>query len=350
MANESKKEMTDPKERLTFPPRILTGDRPTGRLHLGHYVGTLKERLRLQDQYDTMILIADLQVFTDHLRAYREIQANAREVILDYLAVGLKENNTFVIQSQVPELAELTYYFNFLVTTERVRRNPTVKQESKMYGVSKASVGFMNYPISQAADILLFKATLVPVGEDQLPHIEQTREIARAFNRTFRPVFPVPEALVGECPTLVGIDGQQKMSKSLDNAIFLADSPGVVDKKVMQMYTDPKRIRADIPGDPDKNPVFLYHRLFNPNKEEVLGLEERYREGKVGDVEVKRRLANVLNQMLDPIRERRRHYEERPDLVSNILKSGIQKARTIGQETLAEVKDAMGISFKDLLS
>ena len=336
-------------EKLTFPDMILTGDRPTGKLHLGHYAGTLKERLKLQDKYDTMLMVADLQVFTDHLKDYRAIQTNTKEVILDYLSVGLKENNTFIIQSQIPELSELTYYFNLLVTPARVKRNPTIKQEAKMYNVSKMSVGFMIYPISQAADILLFKATCVPVGEDQLPHIEQTREIAKSFNRVFRPIFPIPEPIVGECPTLVGIDGKQKMSKSLDNAIFLSDSPEEVGKKVMQMYTDPSRVRADIPGDPDKNPVFLYHRLFNVDKKEVLELEERYREGKVGDVEVKKKLTIALNQMLDPIREKRKYYEERPDLVTDILKTSTQRARKIGQKTLLEVKDAMGISYKNIL-
>jgi len=349
MLDRMEGEIMKSQEKLNFSPRILTGDRPTGKLHLGHYIGTLKERLKLQDDYDTMIMIADLQVFTDHLKDYRSIKSNAKEVMLDYLSVGLKESNTFIIQSQIPELSELTNYFNFLVTTARVQRNPTVKQEIKMYDVSKMSVGFMIYPISQAADILLFKATCVPVGEDQLPHIEQTREIAKTFNRMFNPIFPIPEPIVGECPTLIGIDGKQKMSKSLDNAIFLSDSQEEVKLKVMKMYTDPTRIRPDIPGDPDKNPVFLYHRLFNNNKEEVLELEERYRKGKVGDVEVKKRLIIAINQMLEPIREKRKYYEERPNIITNILNDSINRARKIGQKTLLEVREAMGISYGNLL-
>ncbi len=342
------------KERLGFTPNVLTGDRPTGKLHLGHLVGTLKERAKLQHQYPTRILIADLQVFTDHPNAHREIEQNTREVLLDYLAVGLDpEKCTFFLQSQVPELTELSYYFAFLVSVERVKRNPTLKTEAKMYGVKRMSMGMFSYPVSQAADILAFKATLVPVGKDQLPHIELTREIARSFNKQFsRPIFPMPEAIVGECPTLVGIDGKAKMSKSLNNAIFLSDDPDTVRKKVRRMFTDPKRVRATDPGNPDPatNPVFLYHTLFNPNKEEVEELSRRYRHGKVGDVEVKRRLAEVINQMLDPIRERRQYYQQRPDLVRDILWQGIQEARKKAQQTLAEVRDAMGISYQKLLS
>ncbi|MBP8591120.1 tryptophan--tRNA ligase [Candidatus Shapirobacteria bacterium] len=334
---------------LLFTPRILTGDRPTGKLHLGHLAATLEERVRLQDKYDTLILIADLQVLTDHLPSFREIEANAREVMLDYLGVGLKPEKTFVIQSQVPELMQLSYLFNFLVTVARAKRNPTLKAEIGMYGVSEMSLGMLTYPISQAADILLFKATLVPVGEDQLPHIEQTREIARAFNRIFRPIFPIPEGLVGPCRTLVGIDGKQKMSKSLGNAIYLSDSPEEVTRKIMKMYTDPARVRADIPGDPDKNPVFTYHRLFNADKDEVQNLEELYRQGKIGDKVVKERLAIAINKMLDPIRERRRYYENRPEEVSEILVRGRDRARQIGRKTIEEVMAAMGLSYSSLL-
>ena len=332
-----------------FAPRILTGDRPTGKLHLGHLAGTLEERVRLQDQYDTLILIADLQVLTDHLPNFREIEANAREVMLDYLGAGLKPEKTFFIQSQIPELMQLSYLFNFLVTVARAQRNPTLKAEIGMYGVSEMSLGMLTYPVSQAADILLFKATLVPVGEDQLPHIEQTREIARAFNRIFRPIFPIPEGLVGPCRTLVGIDGKQKMSKSLGNAIYLSDSPEEVTRKIMKMYTDPARVRADIPGDPDKNPVFTYHRLFNADIDEVRNLEEMYRQGAIGDKVVKERLAIAINKMLDPIRERRKYYEDRPEKVSEILARGRDCARQIGRTTMEEVADAMRLSYRSLM-
>lgn len=345
-----KAEMEKPKERLEFTPRVLTGDRPTGKLHLGHYVGTLSERLKLQEQYPTTVLIADLQVFTDHLQHYRKIEGNVREVMLDYLGVGLNpEKCTFFIQSQIPELSELAYYFNLLVTVSRNQRNPTLKSEQEMYGVDQMSVGMFVYPISQAADILFCKATLIPVGQDQLPHIEITREIARKFNRMFRPIFPIPEAIVGEVPTLVGIDGKQKMSKSLDNAIFLSDTRKEVETKVMRMFTDPKRIRSTDPGDPDpkKNPVFLYHHVFNPKKDEVEEISELYKRGGIGDVEVKRRLATVLNEMLDPIRDRRKFYEERPGLVNSILQAGIKITRKTAQETLEEVREAMGIAYKN---
>lgn len=334
----------------SFTPRILTGDRPTGKLHLGHLSGTLEERVRLQDKYDSLILIADLQVLTDHLTKFPEIEGNAKEVMLDYLAVGLKPEKTFVVQSQIPELMQLAYLFNFLVTVARAQRNPTLKSEMKMYGTSEMSLGMLTYPVSQAADILLFKATLIPVGEDQLAHIEQTREIARRFNRDFRPIFPIPEGLVGQCRTLVGIDGKQKMSKSLNNAIYLSDSPEEVTKKIMKMYTDPTRIHANIPGDPNKNLVFTYHRLFNADKNEVQNLEEMYRNGAVGDKVVKQRLAIALNKMLDPIRERRKYYEDRPEKVSEILARGKDRARQIGKTTMEEVMDSMRLSYRDFMS
>lgn len=346
----SKENNTVERKESSFTPRILTGDRPTGKLHLGHLSGTLEERVRLQDQYDTLILIADLQVLTDHLAKFPEIEANAREVMLDYLGVGLKPEKTFVVQSQIPELMQLSYMFNFLVTVARAQRNPTLKAEMGIYGVSEMSLGMLTYPVSQAADILLFKATLVPVGEDQLPHIEQTREISRRFNREFRPIFPIPKGLVGQCRTLVGIDGKQKMSKSLDNAIYLSDSPEEVIGKIMKMYTDPTRVHANIPGDPDKNPVFTYHRLFNADKDEVHNLEEMYRKGAVGDKAVKQRLAIALNKMLDPIRERRKYYEDRPEEVSEILAQGRDRARQIGRTTMEEVMDSMHLSYRGLIS
>lgn len=329
--------------------RILTGDRPTGKLHLGHYVGSLKNRVALQDDYETFIMVADVQALTDNFDDPQKVHDNVREVTMDNLAVGLNpEKVTFFIQSQIPEIAELTVFFMNLVTMARLMRNPTVKDEVKQKGFGEdVPVGFVNYPISQAADILFLKANLVPVGEDQKPMIEQTREIARKFNSIYGEVFPEPDIKVGEVGRLIGTDGNAKMSKSIGNVIYLSDSPADVEKKVMNMYTDPTRLKATDPGTIDGNPVFIYLDTFalESDKDQIEEFKKRYKEGTVGDVEVKRFLVKVLNEFLQPIRERRRQYEEDPTLVDEILKRGTQKAREEAAETMSEVRKAMKIDY-----
>lgn len=327
--------------------RILTGDRPTGKLHLGHYIGSLKNRVRLQDEYDCYFIMADVQALTDNFNHPEMVREAVREVAMDNLAVGIDpQKATIFIQSQIPEIAELTIYFMNLVTLARLQRNPTVKDEAKQKGFGEnIPVGFLVYPISQAADILVVRANLVPVGEDQLPHIEQTREIARRFNSIYGEVFPEPEALVGEFPRLPGTDGKAKMSKSLGNCIYLSDDAKTVEGKVMAMYTDPTRIHPTDPGHVEGNPVFIYHEVFNPNKEEVEDLKRRYIEGRVGDVEVKQRLTKAINDFLEPVRKKRAQYERSPELVERILKEGTQKARLEARETLRLVRHIMGLNY-----
>ena len=327
--------------------RILTGDRPTGQLHLGHYVGSLQNRVRLQEEYDTYVLIADVQALTDNFEHPEKLEANIFEVALDYLAVGLDpEKVKIVVQSMVPELTELTIYFMNLVTVATLERNPTVKEEIKQRNFVKGvPVGFWSYPISQAADIAIFKADLVPVGEDQLPMIEQTREIVRRFNRLYGKVLIEPRAMLGAVARLPGTDGGAKMSKSVGNCIYLGDPTEVVRKRVMSMFTDPKRIHPTDPGTVEGNPVFTYHDVFNPNKEEVEDLKQRYRLGIVGDVEVKQRLFEALETFLTPIRTRRRELAANPKRVYEIIMDGTAKGRALAQATMAEVRHAMKISY-----
>ncbi len=323
--------------------RILTGDRPTGHLHLGHYVGTLANRVRLQDDYETFIMIADVQALTDNFDDPEKVSKNTLQVLQDNLAVGLDPKKvTFLLQSAIPQIAELTIFYANLVTTARLERNPTVKDEIKEKQKFNEGVplGFFMYPVSQAADITIFKANLVPVGEDQLPHIEQTREIVRKFNSVYGEVFPVPEAKVGETARLIGLDNSSKMGKSSNNAIYLDDDSEMVKTKIMSMYTDPNRIRATDPGKVEGNPVFIYHDIFNPNKSEVEDLKNRYVKGEVGDIEVKQKLVIAVNSFLDPIRESRKLYEDQ-SLLMDILKFGTNRAREIASETLHEVKTAM---------
>ena len=328
--------------------RILTGDRPTGQLHLGHYVGSLQNRVRLQEEYDTYILIADVQALTDNFEHPEKLEANIFEVALDYLAVGLDpEKVKIVVQSMVPELTELTIYFMNLVTVATLERNPTVKDEIKQRNFKRGvPVGFWSYPISQAADIAIFKADLVPVGEDQLPMIEQTREIVRRFNRLYGKVLIEPRAMLGAVARLPGTDGGAKMSKSVGNCIYLGDPSELVRKRVMSMFTDPKRIHPTDPGTVEGNPVFTYHDVFNPNKEEIEDLKERYRKGTVGDVEVKQRLFEALEAFLGPIRERRQELAARPQRVYEIIVEGTRKGRALAQATMAEVRHAMKIAYK----
>src|SRR3990172_5705210 len=325
--------------------RILTGDRPTGRMHVGHYAGSLANRVRLQDEYECFFIIADLHTLTTkpEKEALSQIEGFVHEMVLDYLAIGIDpERSVIFLQSAVPETFELNLILEMLVTVPRLERLPTLKDMAQAANLDSMPFGLLGYPVLQAADILLPRSHLVPVGKDNESHVEVTREIARRFNRLYGEVFPEPDALIGDVPTLVGTDGQAKMSKSLNNAIFLADDPHTVPEKVRGMYTHPPRVRADIPGRVEGNPVFIYHDAFNPNVEEVADLKSRYTEGKVGDVEVKKKLAAALNAFLDPIRERRLKYEAQPELATQILVSGTRRMRGEAQATMALVRGGGG--------
>ncbi|MDA0256716.1 MAG: tryptophan--tRNA ligase, partial [Chloroflexi bacterium] len=330
--------------------RILTGVRPTGPLHLGHYAGALENWLRLQHEHECFFLIADYQV-SDHADEIALVRGAVMEVALDWLAVGLDPAEShFVIESLVPEHAELTVWLSWWIGLGRLERNPTLKAEmAELESRSQSSVpvAFFTYPVMQVANILLPKAHLVPTGEDQAPHIELTREVARRFNRLFGYTFPVPKGLVGRVPRLAGTDGEAKMSKSLGNTIDLKDDAETVLAKVKAMYTDSTRLRATDPGHVEGNPVFMYHDAFNPDTAEVDDLKERYVAGRVGDVEVKQKLATALNAFLDPIRERRAHYEAQPALVREALAAGSAYAREVGRETMAEVRTALSLDYLD---
>lgn len=323
--------------------RILTGDRPTGKLHLGHYIGTLENRVKLQDEYETFIMEADVQALTDNFDHPEKVRESVYQVALDNLAVGLDpKKSVLFVQSQIPELAELTVYFMNLVSLSRLQRNPTVKAEMKQKGFgANVPVGFVNYPLSEAADILGFNADLVPAGDDQAPMLELSREVVNRFNTIYGHTFSMPEILTGRVARLVGTDGGAKMSKSLGNVIYLSDDSTEVAKKVMKMYTDPNRKRATDPGTAEGNPVFIYLDAFGTDKQKIESLKNRYRNGQVGDIEVKQYLAEVLNEFLEPIRERRGYYEARPELVAKILEDGTEKARRAVNETMTEVRKAM---------
>ncbi len=327
--------------------RILTGDRPSGRLHLGHFVGSLANRVKLQDEYDQYLLIADVQALTDNFANPQMVADSVRELVLDYVAAGIDpEKSTIVVQSKIPAIAELTIFYMNLVSLNRVLRNPTVKAEIEQKGFGESvPAGFAMYPVSQAADITAFGADLVPVGDDQLPMIEQTREIVRKFNSLYGEVLSEPEALLGDYPRLVGLDGKAKMSKSMGNCIFIADSSEEVTKKVMSMYTDPSRLKPTDPGTVEGNPVFIYHDAFNPNKEEVEDLKSRYRAGTVGDVEVKQKLIIAINNLLEPMRVRRAELENNPEKIEAILRNGVEKGNAVSGEVLAKVKEAMKINY-----
>lgn len=325
--------------------RILTGVRPTGALHLGHYAGALENWLRLQNDYDCYFLIADYQV-SDYADNFDRVRSSVWEVTMDWLSVGLDpEASHFVLESQVPENAELTLWLSWFLPLGMLQRNPTLKAEMADFGKRSVPVAFFTYPVMQAANILLPRAHLVPVGEDQLAHIEMTREVARRFNRQFKEVFPEPEALVGRVARLVGIDGQAKMSKSIGNTIDLKDSEADVNEKVRSMYTDPTRLRATDPGHVEGNPVFIYHDAFNPNTAEVDDLKGRYLAGTVGDVEVKQKLAIAINNFLEPIRERRAYYEAHRGEVREALAKGVSAGRAIGRETMEMVRDGLEINY-----
>jgi tryptophanyl-tRNA synthetase len=327
--------------------RILTGDRPTGRLHLGHYVGSIQNRVQLQKEYECFFLIADLHMLTT--RPSKEdiegITENARQMVTDYIACGIDPSqSTIYLQSAVHETYELNLIFEMLVTVPRLQRLPSLKEMKDSANLQEMPFGLLGYPVLQAADILVPRAHLVPVGKDNESHVELTREIARRFNNSYGEVFPVPDVRIGSVPTLVGTDGRAKMSKSLGNAIMLSDDEKTVTKKVMSMYTDPNRVSADVPGTVEGNPVFIYHDTFNPNVAEVEDLKERYREGKVGDVEVKQKLAAAINSFLDPIRENRAAIEAKKGYVDEVIYEGTLHTREVARETLMMAKKAMGLT------
>ncbi len=324
--------------------RLLTGDRPTGRLHLGHFVGTLRNRIQMQDEYESFFIIADLHTLTTRPEraSIEEIGENVRQLVLDYLSIGIDpQQSTIFLQSAIPETYELNLLLEMLVTVPRLERVPSLKNMASDAGLESMPFGLLGYPVLQTVDILLPRADIVPVGKDNQAHVEVAREIARRFNRLYGEVFPIPRGMIGE--ELVGLDGQSKMSKSLNNTIFLSDDTEVVMEKVMRMYTDPQRVRADIPGRVEDNPVFIYHDAFNSDGDEVESLKHRYRRGQVGDVEVKQRLARALNVFLDPIRERRSTFEEQPELVEEILRAGTERMRSEACGTMELVREAMGL-------
>ena len=339
---------------------ILTGDRPTGKLHLGHYAGSLRNRVELQNsgKYDMYVFIADMQALTDNAKNPQKIRDNIIEVALDYLSVGLEPEKTCIfVQSQIPALSELTMYYMNLVSLARLKRNPTIKSEIKERGFGETiPVGFLTYPISQAADITAFDADLVPVGEDQAPILEQDIEIVRTFNSIYGKTLKEPKQLTPEnvCKRLPGIDGKNKMSKSLGNCIYLSDTPEEVTKKVMTMYTDPNHIRVEDPGNTKNNPVFMYLEAFStdehfakflPEFKNLEDLKTHYEQGGVGDVKIKKFLANVLNDVLTPIRERRAIYENNIEAVYKMLEEGSKKARAKSEEVLTRVRKAIGVEY-----
>ncbi|MDF5756104.1 tryptophan--tRNA ligase [Spongiactinospora sp. TRM90649] len=327
-------------------PRMLTGDRPTGRLHLGHYVGSIANRCALQRDYQSHFIIADLHMLTtkNTREDIANSGANARDMVLDSLAAGLDpELSVFYLQSAIPEVMEINTLFQNLVTVPRLERVPSLKEMARDAGKEEMPYGLLGYPVLQAADILCVRAHAVPVGKDNAAHVEVAREIARRFNNLYGETFPVPELIPAEVPSLVGTDGRAKMSKSLGNAIYLSDSPDEVRRKVRGMYTDPNRTRADVPGTVEGNPVFHYHDAFNPDTAEVDDLKERYRTGRVGDVEVKTRLATAINAFLDPMRERRARFEGEPGLVDRLIVEGTEATRAAVRATVRDMRRAMGL-------
>lgn len=347
---------------------LLTGDTPTGRLHLGHWVGSLENRVLMQEEYDCYFILANMHAFTTKFDQPQKIREDVIDITLDYLAVGIDPSKSAIfLQSEISAIAELTFLFSMLIPFPRVLRNPTVKDEIRDKGLGENyPFGFLLYPVGQVADILAFRPAVVPVGEDQLPHLEMTREVARKFNQLYCGVdshtpdeeylakgglFPIIEPKLGRARRLVGIgppneEGQLlKMSKSLNNAILLSDSTDVIAKKVMAMYTDPKRLKASDPGTVENNPLWIFHELFNPDQEWVQEAEEKYRLGKIGDVECKRKLIDVLVELTEPMRQRRSSYEKNPDYVLEVLKSGTEKANEVAEQTLTKVKQAIKQDF-----
>ncbi|MEI0739580.1 tryptophan--tRNA ligase [Paenibacillus sp. JTLBN-2024] len=321
---------------------VLTGDRTTGKLHLGHYVGSLKNRLQLQRQYETYIMLADVQALTTHFHRPELLAESVRQVALDYLSVGIDpERSTIFVQSMIPEIAELTVIFSMFVSVSSLRHNPTVKHEAKERGYEDLYYGFLGYPVSQAADITAFKATLVPAGENQIPHIEQARKIVRRFNELYAPVLVEPDILVGE--RLDGLDGGSKMSKSLGNAITLDASPEEVSMQIRKAKTDPARIHKTDPGHPDRCTVFGYHCIFRPEGSE--DIRENCQKGAIGCAACKAMVTDAIEDVMQPIRERRETYKHRPRYIDEVLMAGTAKARSAARQTMGEVREAMGIHY-----
>lgn len=334
------------------PEIVLTGDRPTGKLHIGHYVGSIKQRLISQAEYQTnYLMIADMQALTDNAHDVEKIRESVLEVTYDYLGCGIDpEKTTIFIQSLIPELTEFTVIYMNYVTLARLMRNPTVKSEMQLRDFGNTvPIGFLNYPVSQAADITAFNATLVPVGDDQLPMLEQTNEIVRHINFHFETdILKECKPILSQVTRLPGIDGNAKMSKSLNNCIYLSDDRETVSKKVMSMYTDPNHLRVEDPGTVEGNPVFTYLDAFDPDKSELEEWKDHYRRGGLGDVKVKRRLEKILQAELDPIRERRAEYEGKTNQIMEMLLESSKKARIVAQENLAKLKSVLGIDYQDM--
>ena len=327
---------------------LVTGDRPTGSLHLGHYVGTLENRIKLQDSYDCFFLIADLHMLTTHQDKVDGLNENIIELVIDWLSVGLDPSKScFYLQSKIPEISELTVLMSMLCSVPRIQRIPTLKEKIASMNLSdNYSLGLLSYPVLMSSDILVFNASAVPVGEDQLSHVELTRELARRFNSSYKDILIEPEPLVSKVSRLVGTDGQGKMSKSLNNSIYLSDSEDEVKKKVMKMYTDPNRTSADVPGKVEGNPVFIYHDIFNSDKEELDDFKDRYSKGKIGDVEVKKSLIRNVNNFLDPIRQKRREILRNKSEILDIIIEGSKRAREVARDNLELIKDAMSLNFR----
>ena len=329
---------------------ILTGDRPTGRLHLGHYFGSLQNRVKMQYDYDTFILIADVQALTDNYDNPDKVRNNVKELAIDYLSAGIDPNHSHIyIQSLIPEVAELTVYYSNLVSVARLYRNPTTKhevgQKEHLFGKDGESItyGFLGYPVSQAADITALDGEVVPVGEDQLPHIEQAREIVRKFNNIYGETFKEPEAVLSENKRIKGLDGNEKMSKSLGNAIYISDEPDVITKKVMSATTDPNKIKKDDPANPDVCMVYYYHKLFENENLDTICSE--CKKGERGCVACKKELASFISEYLKPIREKRKYYEEHPEEVERILKEGTEAARNRAKEVMKRVRKNMKLDY-----
>jgi tryptophanyl-tRNA synthetase len=325
--------------------RLLTGDRPTGKLHLGHYLGSLKNRVMLQEEYQCFFLVADIHTLTTkpHKQHLDKLRENIHEMILDYLAVGIDPSKSnILVQSSLPEIFELNTLLGMLTSVPRLERIPSLKEMAQAANLRTMPFGLLGYPVLMAADILLMRAHTVPIGEDNQANVELARELAQRFNNMYAETFPIPEYQTEG--TLIGTDGKAKMSKSFNNAIFLSDNPQTVEKKVMGMYTDPNRITATTPGLVGGNPVFIYHEAFNPDKAEVSDLKERYQLGRIGDVEVKHKLIRAINEFLEPIREQRMQFEKDADLVKDILTQGTQNAHIIARETIKQVRTSMGIT------
>lgn len=329
---------------------ILTGDRPTGKLHLGHYIGSLKSRVELQKKYKQYILVADVQALTDNAENPEKVRNNVIELLLDYLSVGIDPTQTTIcIQSMIPAIAELTIFYLNLVTLSRVERNPTVKQELKLRNFSGGiPCGFLTYPISQAADITAFGAHFVPAGEDQEPMLEQTREIVKKFNSVYGETLVEPEIILSQTPRLIGTDGKNKMSKSLGNTIYLSDSPEDIERKVMNMFTDPNHIRINDPGNTKNNPVFIYLDAFGEDKEEIASMKAHYEKGGLGDTVVKKYLNEVLQNLLNPIRKKREKLEKDLPSVYKVAFDGTNEAKKVTSATLEKVKKAMKIDYCNL--